>query len=306
MKYSLVIPVKNDVRVINTIDSFLNATHTDFSECIVVCNGSNDNLVNQLVSRYHKQNNIRILITVRSNISLARNVGILAAKGDYIVFIDSDCVFDSKYFENLNNILNNQDAVVGKLNYDVGNTVFDKNYAWMRDYFGTNYSAQLYTPNLVVKKSVFDIVGLYNEELSGSEDTEWSQRFYEHPQLKAEYSTSLSVTPGIDDPNKSHKNWILYGLGQAYRAKKVVLLNNQTLLTSLLRPFSELSLIKISHPLSRNLFVIDYDFRKSIGFFYGWFFKWRKYNKLKYNEVDNYYKSRDYELKVLHSAKIVS
>ena len=58
--------------------------------------------------------------------------------------------------------------------------------------------------------------------------------------------------------------------------------------------------------ISEVKFVIDYDFRKSIGFFYGWFFKWRKYNKLKYNEVDNYYKSRDYELKVLHSAKIVS
>jgi glycosyltransferase involved in cell wall biosynthesis len=259
-----------------------------------------------LKRKYKIHKNIRIVSTTRKNISLARNVGVLLAKGDFLVFIDSDCIIDKKYIEVLIKVHDKQDAIRGKLIYDSGNTKFDRNYSWLRSYFNDNYVSNPYTPNLVIKKDIYRLVGLYNEDLSGAEDSEWSQRFNEYEQNKANYVSNLIVTHGLDDPKKAPKTWMLYGLGRSYQAKKSLEFYKTPLLFSLKKAFSELNLLKAFQSENRNSFIFNYDLRKSIGFFYGWFFKWRKYDKLKFIKIDKYYKSREYELKVLHSAINVS
>jgi hypothetical protein len=155
-------------------------------------------------------------------------------------------------------------------------------------------------PHLVVRRSVFDTVGLYNEDLSGSEDTDWSQRFYSYPQFVVEYAPMLILKHGLDNKKKAQlKTWKLYGLGQAYRARKSMIFGTQNYLSAFFKGFGELSLLSRKNGIRKNLFVLNYIRLKLTGFLYGWLVKWSSYDREKYREVESYYNSNEYRSKAL-------
>jgi len=80
----------------------MSQTYTDI-EIILIDDGSDDKSFD-VISEY-AQNNKRIKIIKQKNsgVSVARNAGIKAAKGDWLVFIDSDDYIDIDYCENLYN-----------------------------------------------------------------------------------------------------------------------------------------------------------------------------------------------------------
>ncbi len=305
MKYSFIVPVCDDIRVINTIQSFLDCSGSEIHECLIVCNGSSSKTLELLLERNAGYKNIRIVYTKKKNISLARNIGVLQARGEFLVFIDSDCVFDDNYLKNLIRTHNKQDVIKGKIDYTLGRSAFDRNYSWLRTYFNDNYKLSPYTPNLIINKKIYNKVGLYNEELSGAEDSEWSQRFKEYNEYNLVYSPNLSVSHGLDDAKKSQKTWMLYGIGRAYQVKKAKLFYGNSVLLSLQKTFSELSLIDVKRPLNQNIFILRYAFYKSVGFIYGWIVKWSKYTKQKYISTENYLKSENYKIDINKSTKNV-
>ena len=98
MFFSVVVPVYNrPEEVKELLQSLLNQTSGGF-EVIVVEDGSTircENIVRQFsdklkISYYFKDN---------SGPGLSRNFGAEKAKGDYIIFFDSDCIIPEKYFE---------------------------------------------------------------------------------------------------------------------------------------------------------------------------------------------------------------
>ena len=87
MKFSIIIPAYNAEKEIErTLQSIQNQTFTDY-ETIVVNDASTDDTA-KIVSKYKDV----ILINNPKNIKAggSRNRGIENAKGDYIVFLDSD------------------------------------------------------------------------------------------------------------------------------------------------------------------------------------------------------------------------
>lgn len=86
---SVVIPVYNAQRFLSRcVDSVL-AQKTDF-ECILVDDGSTDDSL-RLCREYEKKDSrVRVLHQENRGVSVARNAGLAAAKGEYIVFLDSD------------------------------------------------------------------------------------------------------------------------------------------------------------------------------------------------------------------------
>ena len=87
---SIIVPVYNAEKTIKKcIDSILSQTYKKF-ELILVNDGSTDNSLNIL--REYETLNERIIIISQENsgVSVTRNKGINIAKGDYIVFVDSD------------------------------------------------------------------------------------------------------------------------------------------------------------------------------------------------------------------------
>ncbi|MGM0444366.1 MAG: glycosyltransferase family 2 protein [Fibrobacterota bacterium] len=84
---SVIIPVYNRASfVAEAVDSVLSQTFTDF-ECIVVDDGSTDATPAVLASYGGR---IRVISRKNSGVSAARNVGIVAARGRWIAFLDSD------------------------------------------------------------------------------------------------------------------------------------------------------------------------------------------------------------------------
>ena len=89
-KISVIVPVYNVERYIHEcIDSILNQTFKEF-ELILIDNGSIDNS-GKICDDYGKRDNrIKVIHTENVGVSVARNIGLKAAIGEYIMFIDSD------------------------------------------------------------------------------------------------------------------------------------------------------------------------------------------------------------------------
>jgi glycosyltransferase involved in cell wall biosynthesis len=87
---SIIIPCYNYAHLINeTLDSILLQTYANW-EVLVVNDGSTDNTL-EVVSHYQKNDDrIRYISITNSGPSRARNVGIEASKGEFLMFIDAD------------------------------------------------------------------------------------------------------------------------------------------------------------------------------------------------------------------------
>ncbi|MGL5647809.1 MAG: bifunctional glycosyltransferase/CDP-glycerol:glycerophosphate glycerophosphotransferase [Clostridium sp.] len=89
-KVSVIIPVYNvEAYIKETLDSLFNQTLKDF-EVILIDDGSTDKS-KEIIENYVKNlENFRLIEQKNGGPSKARNRGILEAKGEYIVFMDSD------------------------------------------------------------------------------------------------------------------------------------------------------------------------------------------------------------------------
>ena len=97
---SVIIPTYNRKNIIQkAITSVLNQSYTNF-ELIIIDDGSNDGTYNLLKSL--KDERIRILHhEINKGCSYSRNLGLRNAKGDIIMYLDSDNEWDSKYIETM-------------------------------------------------------------------------------------------------------------------------------------------------------------------------------------------------------------
>lgn len=90
MRFSIIVPVYNVQDYLREcIDSILAQTYLDY-ELILIDDGSTDKS-GEMCDDYATHNlNIKVIHRVNGGLSAARNTGIDAAGGDYLVFIDSD------------------------------------------------------------------------------------------------------------------------------------------------------------------------------------------------------------------------
>lgn len=93
MKLSIVVPVYNvEQYVRKCILSIINQDDELFNtfEVIIVNDGSKDKSVERIQNLVDKYDNISLINQENMSLSVARNNGMAAAKGDYVWFIDSD------------------------------------------------------------------------------------------------------------------------------------------------------------------------------------------------------------------------
>lgn len=96
---SLIIPVYNNEKYIGKcIESLLLQSFDDF-ELIVVDDGSMDKSASKVESFYDER--IHLFRRPNGGVSCARNYGLLKARGEYVVFIDSDDYVDIDFVETL-------------------------------------------------------------------------------------------------------------------------------------------------------------------------------------------------------------
>lgn len=104
---SVIIPVYNVERYLDEcIQSVVNQTYSDW-ECILVDDGSSDGSGDICDEWTRRCERIRVIHQKNGGVSKARNRGIEEAKGEYIVFVDSD---DSIGVDHLWRLVNAEDA----------------------------------------------------------------------------------------------------------------------------------------------------------------------------------------------------
>lgn len=89
---SIIIPTYNRAHLIEeTLDSVLAQTYTNW-ECIIVEDGSNDKTVQVIEIFISKDNRFKLLHRNRDpkGAPTCRNIGLEFAKGDYVIYLDSD------------------------------------------------------------------------------------------------------------------------------------------------------------------------------------------------------------------------
>ncbi|MDE7472259.1 MAG: glycosyltransferase [Muribaculaceae bacterium] len=100
MNYSVIIPVYNRPDEIDELLASLAAQSCHNFEVVIVEDGSTVPC-RDVVDRYRDVLSIVYIAKENEGRSIARNVGIEASHGDYLVFFDSDCVIPPGYFETL-------------------------------------------------------------------------------------------------------------------------------------------------------------------------------------------------------------
>ena len=90
MRLSIVIPAYNAAELIpSTVNSILGQSFTDY-EIIIVDDGSTDDTLRVCQELAGRSGNIRVISKENGGVSSARNAGIEAAKGEYLMFVDAD------------------------------------------------------------------------------------------------------------------------------------------------------------------------------------------------------------------------
>lgn len=111
MKISLIIPVYNVSEYLeDCLNSVISQNYGSF-EVICVNDGSTDNSLQILEKYASKDERIKIINQENQGLSCARNSGIKAASGDYLVFLDSDDWIEPNTLEILSKSVSDEDFI---------------------------------------------------------------------------------------------------------------------------------------------------------------------------------------------------
>lgn len=106
-RFSIIVPVYNVEKYIEKcIDSIEMQTYNDY-EVIVVNDGTKDNSINLIKNR-----NVKIINQKNNGLSAARNTGVKHAKGEYLIFLDSDDYWEEDLLMEINKSLENKPDLV--------------------------------------------------------------------------------------------------------------------------------------------------------------------------------------------------
>ena len=171
---SVIIPTYNRGWAIrDAVDSVLDQDFSNY-ELIVIDDGSTDNTI-PILDTYRDR--IVVLYQENKGVSAARNRGIAAASGQFIAFLDSDDIWlQKKLARQIDFFKSNPDALIcqtGEIWIRNGVRVNPKHHHKKLSgrIFEPSLSLCLVTPSAVMmKRGLFETVGLFDEELPVCED----------------------------------------------------------------------------------------------------------------------------------------
>ena len=101
IKYSVIIPVYNAEKTLDRcLQSLLSQNPVD-TEIILINDGSTDSSLTICHNYEASYSYVRVIDQINGGVSAARNRGLDEAKGEYILFVDSDDNVSSDYFETI-------------------------------------------------------------------------------------------------------------------------------------------------------------------------------------------------------------
>lgn len=193
--FSIIVPVYNAIAFVE--DTIHNLLRQDVNKEILLINdGSTDDSL-QLIKQYEsKYDCIKVVDKKNGGVSSARNVGLNVAKGDFVIFVDSDDFIDDGLLEHCEKILRRKstDAVIFSYKYvypklsrkDICFHYKSSGYYSLKEWLNEFY--QLWSCHIipcigtkVYRKSVIDQYNIrFNESISYLEDISFALEYLSH------------------------------------------------------------------------------------------------------------------------------
>jgi len=162
-KVSVIVLTYNSAETLKPLLESLKQQTIPPDEIIVIDGGSTDNTIDVAKGFgciiYDKPIKIR---------AKARNIGVKLASGEIVVFIDSDCIAEKSWLEELIRGLNEDNAIAGVSGRVLALNA-DKMIPKFIDFISTN-EPHYATWNIAYKKSVLEEVGGFDDRLHACED----------------------------------------------------------------------------------------------------------------------------------------
>jgi len=229
---SVVIPVFNRADIVSrAIESVLNQTLQP-SEVIVIDDGSMDNTA-EMVQQFGEA--VTYLYQTNAGPSVARNLGITSANGNYIAFLDSDDEWMRNKLEKQVELIRdlNADVVItNSVYYDDANTgkstfsrsqfsdILSKKNGKLIDCFAMLVDQNfIHLSTVLARKSSLENAGLFDESMKIAEDTDLWLR------LSSNFSFGIITEPLAkrdDRPDKLSGNVKKEYMGRIYLLNKLL------------------------------------------------------------------------------------
>jgi len=184
--FSIIVPTFNRPDEVDEL--MFSLTHQSFRDFeLILADGTPDELLAKVIDKYRTEFPVLHLHRPRLGISDSRNLGCVHAKGQYFIFLDSDCVLPASYLENLKSgiIKNGFDAFGGPDAADASFTPLQKAISYSMTSMlttggirGRKKHVGQFHPrgfNMGISKEVFEKTNGYSS-LKCAEDIEFSIR----------------------------------------------------------------------------------------------------------------------------------
>lgn len=206
---SIVIPVKNDRAIDACIETLLPLNTKKQPIEIVVVDASTDGALDDIKQKYKSVTWLYYSNPHKSyTVAEQRNLGVTSARGEWIIFLDADCVPETDWLPNLlAPALNDGELyVTGKVKSTTP-TIHDTLWEKLED---VRYRHSSGTCNSLINRSVFDRVGHFDEDYEAGEDVDFSWRAIDAG-FKIRYTPDAIVYDDWGTMRQDFKRAIRYG-----------------------------------------------------------------------------------------------
>lgn len=221
---SFIMPVYNTKTQLleKSIGSVINQTNPNY-ELLIIDDGSNRE-VKEVLKKYAKNEKVKIIYQENSGVSTARNVGISAADGEWIAFIDSDDWIEKNYVESILKKNNNADIILFNYKNEYEKKSIEKHIninsgiikEEIREYINFSFIHKLYIGNKkedyaietiwnkVYRKELIDKNHLFNTELKKGEDRIFNLKIFNDYKCKINYLNEYLYNYVINEESESN------------------------------------------------------------------------------------------------------
>lgn len=185
MKFSVILPLYNKAPYVSkAIKSVLSQTCTDY-ELVIMDDGSSDGSFEVVEETIKGVERCRIYRQSNAGASMARNNAVSLSKGDYVCFLDADDWWEPSFLESVSTLISEfPDAAIYGTGYTIVNEAkhktrvaavgvesgFERGYINYCQVYANGMYMPLCTGSVCVKRSVFDEMGGFKEQLKLGED----------------------------------------------------------------------------------------------------------------------------------------
>lgn len=185
MRFSVIIPLYNKAPYVEkAIGSVLKQTFTDY-EVVIVDDGSKDDSFQIAQSVVERHENCVLLRQENAGVSVARNNGVAASKGEYLCFLDADDWWEQSFLEEMDKLIEDcPDAGIYGTNYTIVNETkrktkvaeigvekgFEKGCINYCRVYAKTLAMPLWTGAVCVPRRVFDEMQGFPKDIKLGED----------------------------------------------------------------------------------------------------------------------------------------